>query len=129
MGFGFALATYRVTQKLRGSVIFVTLLPTIVKSAVLSIAVYLLFNNWGVIAAALSALGSSKFYFLADQLLIRLIIIAYSVWFAGRFASTILCAGLKTVPEEPIEAAIMDGAAQWQKIAKLLIHTCHCSSP
>ncbi|MFA3919413.1 carbohydrate ABC transporter permease [Ruegeria hyattellae] len=121
LGFGLALATNRVTVQLRGSVVFVTLLPMIVTPVVSSLAVYWLFIDGGVIAATLEAMGFGKFYFLADQVTIRLVIIAYGVWFAAPFAFIILYAGLQTVPEEPLEAAIIDGATPWQRVRYIVI--------
>lgn len=121
LGFGLALATNRLTERLKGSVVFVTLLPMIVTPVVSSLAVYWLFVDGGVIAAGLEALGFGKFYFLADQFTIRAVIIAYGVWYAAPFAFIILYAGLQTVPEEPIEAAIVDGASPWQRVRFIVI--------
>lgn len=121
LGFGLALATNRLTERLRGPVVFVTLLPMIVTPVVSSLAVYWLFVDGGVIAAGLEAAGFGKFYFLADQFTIRAVIIAYGVWYAAPFAFIILYAGLQTVPEEPIEAAIVDGASPWQRVRYIVI--------
>ena len=121
LGFGLALATNRLTERLRGPVVFVTLLPMIVTPVVSSLAVYWLFVDGGVIAASLEAMGFGKFYFLADQFTIRAVIIAYGVWYAAPFAFIILYAGLQTVPEEPIEAAIVDGASPWQRVRFIVI--------
>ncbi|WP_127115180.1 carbohydrate ABC transporter permease [Shimia sediminis] len=121
LGFGLALATNRLTERLRGPVVFVTLLPMIVTPVVSSLAVYWLFVDGGVIAASLEAMGIGKFYFLADQFTIRAVIVAYGVWYAAPFAFIILYAGLQTVPEEPIEAAIVDGASPWQRVRYIVI--------
>ena len=121
LGFGLALATNRLTERLRGPVVFVTLLPMIVTPVVSSLAVYWLFVDGGVVAAGLEAMGFGHFYFLADQITIRAVIIAYGVWYAAPFAFIILYAGLQTVPEETIEAAIIDGASPWQRIRYIVI--------
>jgi len=121
LGFALALATNRVTERLRGSVVFVTLLPMIVTPVVSSLAVYWLFIDGGVISALLESLGLGKFYFLADQFTIRAVIIAYGVWFATPFAFIILYAGLQTVPEDPLEAAMVDGASSWQRIWYIVV--------
>lgn len=121
LGFGLALATNRVTERLRGPIVFVTLLPMIVTPVVSSLAVYWLFIDGGVITALLEGLGLGRFYFLADQLTTRLVIIAYGVWFATPFAFIILYAGLQTVPDDPLEAAIIDGANAWQRIRFVVI--------
>ena len=49
------------------------------------------------------------FYFLADQVTIRTVIISYGVWFATPFSFIILYAGLQTVPSSALEAAVIDG--------------------
>lgn len=121
VGFGLALATNRLTERLKGPVVFVTLLPMIVTPVVSSLAVYWLFVDGGVIAAALEAAGFGKFYFLADQFTIRAVIIAYGVWYAAPFAFIILYAGLQTVPDDPIEAALVDGASPWQRVRYVVI--------
>ena len=121
IGFGLALATNRLTERLRGPVVFVTLLPMIVTPVVSSLAVYWLFVDGGVIAASMESLGFGRFYFLADQFTIRAVIIAYGVWFAAPFAFIILYAGLQTVPDDPIEAAIIDGATPWQRVRYIVI--------
>ncbi|WP_298922475.1 sugar ABC transporter permease [uncultured Roseobacter sp.] len=121
LGFGLALATNRLTERLRGPVVFVTLLPMIVTPVVSSLAVYWLFVDGGVIAASLEAMGIGKFYFLADQFTIRAVIVAYGVWYAAPFAFIILYAGLQTVPDDPIEAAIIDGASPWQRVRYIVI--------
>lgn len=121
LGFGLALAVNRLAAGLRGTVIFVTLLPMIVTPVVSSLAVYWLFLDGGVIAATLETLGFGQFYFLADQFTIRAVIIAYGVWFATPFAFIILFAGLQTIPTDPVEAAIIDGATPWQQIRYVVI--------
>ena len=121
LGFGLALATNRIIKPLRGTVVSVTLLPMIVTPVVSSLAVYWLFIDGGVVTATLEAVGLGKFYFLADPFTIRAVIIAFGVWFAAPFAFIILYAGLQTVPEDPIEAAIIDGATPWQRVRYIVI--------
>lgn len=121
IGFALALAVNRTTERLKGPFVFVTLLPMIVTPVVSSLAVYWLFVDGGVVAAALESLGIGKFYFLADKFTIRCVIIAYGIWFAAPFSFIILYAGLQTVPADPIEAAIIDGASPWQRIRYVVI--------
>ena len=121
LGLGLALGTNRLTQRLRGPAVFVTLLPMLVTPVVSSLAVYWLVVDGGIIAATLETLGLGRFYFLADQVTIRLVIIAYGVWYATPFAFIILYAGLQTVPSDPLEAAIVDGATPWQRVRYVVI--------
>jgi len=74
-----------------------------------------------VIASLIEALGFGRFYFLADQLTIRTVIVAYGIWWAAPFAFIILYAGLQTVPRDPLEAAMIDGASAWQRLRYVVI--------
>lgn len=121
LGLALALIVNRITPKLRGTVVFVTLLPMIVTPVVSSLAVYWLFLDGGVIAAFLESAGFGRFYFLADQVTIRTVIIAYGVWFATPFSFIILYAGLQTIPESALEAAVIDGATAWQRLRYVII--------
>ncbi len=116
-----ALGVDRVSRHLRGTMIFVTILPMIVTPVVSSLAIYWLFLDGAVISALIESLGLGRFYFLADQITIRTVIIAYGIWFATPFAFIILFAGLQTVPQDPLEAAIIDGANAWQRLRYVII--------
>lgn len=121
IGFLLALAVNRATEGLKGSLIFVSLLPMIVTPVVSSLAVYWLFLDNAIVATVLSELGLGRIYFLKDEITIRLLIIAYGVWYAAPFAFIILYAGLQTVPKESLEAARVDGATRWQAIRLVTI--------
>ena len=121
IGFLLALAVNRATEGLKGSLIFVSLLPMIVTPVVSSLAVYWLFLDNAIVATVLRQLGLGQVYFLKDALTIRILIIAYGVWYAAPFAFIILYAGLQTVPKESLEAARVDGATRWQAIRLVTI--------
>lgn len=121
IGFLLALAVNRATEGLKGSLIFVTLLPMIVTPVVSSLAIYWLFLDNAIVATVLRQLGLGQVYFLKDAFTIRLLIIAYGVWYAAPFAFIILYAGLQTVPQESLEAARVDGATRWQAIRLVTI--------
>jgi len=121
IGFLLALAVNRATEGLKGSLIFVTLLPMIVTPVVSSLAIYWLFLDNAVVASVLRGLGFGQIYFLKDAITIRLLIIAYGVWYAAPFAFIILYAGLQSVPQESLEAARVDGATRWQAIRLVTI--------
>jgi len=121
IGFLLALAVNRATEGLKGSLIFVSLLPMIVTPVVSSLAVYWLFLDNAIVATVLRELGLGQIYFLKDAITIRILIIAYGVWYAAPFAFIILYAGLQTVPKESLEAARVDGATRWQAIRLVTI--------
>ena len=120
-GLALALGVDRVWNSLRGTVVFIAILPMIVTPVVSSLAIYWLFLDGAVIPAILQTLGIGRFYFLADQVTIRAVLIAYGTWFATPFAFIILFAGLQTIPLEPLESAILDGANAWQRLRYVVI--------
>ena len=121
VGLGLALAVNSVTLKLRGTLVFATLLPMIVTPIVSSLAVYWLFLDNSLISTLIYNLGFGRFYFLADQITIRTLIIVYGIWFAAPFAFIILYAGLQTLPRDPLESAMIDGANEWQRLRYVII--------
>ena len=121
VGLALALAVNSVTPRFRSSLVFATLLPMIVTPIVSSLAIYWMFLDNGVISALLEYFGFGKFYFLADQITMRTLLILYGVWFAAPFAFIILYAGLQTLPRDPIESAMIDGANEWQRLRYVII--------
>jgi len=59
-------------------------------------------------------LGQPKAW-LADPTLARVAIIITSVWSGTPFFMLLLLAGLQSLPDSPMEAAIIDGANAWQR--------------
>lgn len=118
---GLALAVNSVTERLRGSLVFATLLPMIVTPVVSSLAIFWMFLDSGVVTAMIEWLGFGKFYFLADQITTRSVIILYGVWWAAPFAFIILYADLQTLPSEPLESAMIDGANEWQRLRYVIL--------
>jgi len=114
IGFALALAVNRVTERLRGTLVFATLLPMIITPVVSALSIYWLFIDDAVISSLLQQMGFEKLYFLGSELTIRSIIIFHGVWSATPFAFILLYAGLQTVPHETLEAARVDGANRWQ---------------
>ena len=121
VGLGLALAINSISERLRGSLVFATLLPMIVTPIVSSLAVYWLFLDNSLISTLTFKLGFGRFYFLADQITIRFLIILYGIWFSAPFAFIILYAGLQTLPRDPIESAKIDGANEWQRLRYIII--------
>ncbi|MCY4462822.1 MAG: sugar ABC transporter permease [Albidovulum sp.] len=121
VGLALALAVNSVSKRLRGTLVFATLLPMIVTPVVSSLAIYWLFLDNAIITNFIEYLGLGKFYFLADKFTIRTLIILYGVWFAAPFAFIILYAGLQTMPRDPLESAMIDGANKWQRLRYVIV--------
>ena len=121
VGLALALAVNNVSSRIRGSLVFTTLLPMIVTPIVSSLAILWMFLDNGVVSAILEQVGFGKFYFLSDQITTRTLIILYGVWFAAPFAFIILYAGLQTLPRDPLESAMIDGANEWQRLRYVIL--------
>jgi multiple sugar transport system permease protein len=121
IGFFVALAVDGLVKSLRGPVIFATLLPFIITPVVGSLSIYWLFLDNAVVASVLQWLGFGKIYFLQDAWTIRSLIILYGVWHVTPFAFIVLYAGLQSVPQDSIEAAVIDGASRWERIRYVVV--------
>lgn len=121
LGLVTALAVNRMFKRLKGVVIFTSLLPMIVTPIVGSLAVYWLFLDNAIVTSALQVLGLGKFYFLASAASTRTLIILFGIWHATPFAFVILYAGLQTIPDDVVQAAMVDGASKWQVTRHIVI--------
>ena len=63
---------------------------------------------------------------MADPRLAIPSIVLVDVWHFAPFAMLILLAGLRSLPPEPFESAMIDGASRWQIFWRI---TVPCSSP
>jgi multiple sugar transport system permease protein len=72
--------------------------------------------NFGVLNGALQLGGvdTSRLTWLADPSVALAAVIVVDVWEWTPFVFLILLAGLQAIPEEPYEAARIDGASAWQ---------------
>ena len=99
-----------------GSTIIRTLL--LIPLMISGISVTMLFkvildNMFGIIPYFLSFIGiKSNFFGSYDAALPT--IIGLDVWWQTSFVFIIILAGFQSIPSEPIEAAKMDGATEWQ---------------
>ena len=112
---GLLLAIYIDRLKF-GSTIIRTLL--LIPLMVSGISVTMLFkvildNMFGIIPYFLSFIGiKSNFFGSYDAALPT--IIGLDVWWQTSFVFIIILAGFQSIPSEPIEAAKMDGATEWE---------------
>jgi multiple sugar transport system permease protein len=96
----------------------VVLLPFIVPTALSAIAFWWIYDaQFSVVSWALTRMGLIHSYidFLGDPWLARFSTIAANVWRGVPFVAICLLAGLQTVSPSLYEAAVLDGASEWQK--------------
>ncbi len=93
------------------------LLPMILPPVVVGVIWRLIYNpNFGVLNGLLQALrlDTSRLTWLADPAVALAAVILVDVWEWTPFVFLILLAGLQAIPEEPYEAARIDGSSAWQ---------------
>jgi len=117
-GLGLALALLLNTG-VRGRSLFrsILLLPMMLPPIVVAVIWRLMFNqDFGVINGGLRQLGFdiSSLTWQASPTLAMFSVIVVDVWQWTPFIFLILLAGLQAIPEDPYEAAQIDGASRWQ---------------
>ncbi len=81
----------------------------------------LLHSELGIVNYILEVLGMSGQAWLATSGLAMTTVIFIDVWQNIPYMVLVILAGLATLPQEPYEAATVDGASTWQRFTKLTI--------
>jgi multiple sugar transport system permease protein len=113
IGYLLAVALHR---QLRGFRIArtVLLVPMLLTPVVVGLIWQFMFNpDLGIITAVAGRLGID-FNAFADPVLARGLVLLIDAWMHIPFVVLMLVAGMTSVPEEPLEAAALDGATWWQ---------------
>jgi len=75
----------------------------------------MMFNpTLGVLNYFLRSVGLPPSNWVADPRWVIPSIVMVDVWHSAPFAMLILLAGLRSLPQEPFESAMIDGASRWQ---------------
>jgi len=78
-------------------------------------------TSYGVINGALAAIGVSAVPWLSSPKLALISLVLVDVWQWTPFVFLILLAGLAALPEEPYEAARIDGAGPWRQFRDITL--------
>jgi multiple sugar transport system permease protein len=97
----------------RASLLVPMMLPTVVVGIVWRL---LLNPNFGAINGTLKQLGvnTESLTWTASPRLAFVAVVAVDVWQWTPFVFLVLLAGLQAIPQEPYEAALIDGSSRWQ---------------
>lgn len=112
---GYLLAT-ALHRQLRGFQLArtVLLIPMLLTPVVVGLIWSFMFNpDLGIVNAVLGVFGVDLNVF-ADPLLARGLVVLIDAWMHIPFVMLMLVAGMASVPDEPLEAAALDGAGWWQ---------------
>ena len=122
LGFINALSLNAISRKIRGPLIFGTILPMIVTPLVGSLVLFWMIDAEGIIGANLQLMMEDPYLSLkSSRTLTWITIIIYGIWHHSPFAFVVFYAALQTVPQEPVEAAIIDGASRYQRIRHIVL--------
>jgi len=121
-GFLIAIGVNALHQRLKGLVIFFSLLPMIVTPLVGSLILFWMIDSRGIIGSTLQYLFNDPDLSLkASTSLTWITLIVYGVWHGAPFAFVIFYAGLQTLPQDTLESAMIDGASRWERIRYVVI--------
>ena len=116
LGLGLALLLNRQLHA-RGFFRATLLVPMMLPTVVVGVIWRLLLNpNFGAINGTLKGLSinTEALTWTASPKLAMLSVIAVDVWQWTPFVFLVLLAGLQAIPQEPYEAALIDGSSRWQ---------------
>lgn len=116
LGLGLALL---LNQQIRGRGLFRAslLVPMMLPTVVVGVVWRLMLNpNFGAINGTLKQVGvnTESLTWTASPRLAFLAVVAVDVWQWTPFVFLVLLAGLQAIPQEPYEAALIDGSSRWQ---------------
>jgi multiple sugar transport system permease protein len=116
LGLGLALL---LNKQIRGRGLFraALLVPMMLPAVVAGVVWRLLLNpSFGAINGTLKQIGvnTESLTWTASPRLAMLSVIAVDVWQWTPFVFLVLLAGLQAIPQEPYEAALIDGSSRWQ---------------
>ena len=122
LGFIVALSVNVVAKSIKGMVIFGTILPMIVTPLIGSLVLFWMIDSQGILGATLQIIFDDQNLSLkSSRNLTWITLIIYGIWHNTPFAFVVFYAGLQTVPQDPIEAAIIDGATRSQRVRHIVL--------
>jgi len=122
LGLLVALGVNSINKKLRGMIIFFSLLPMIVTPLIGSIILFWMIDSRGIIGNLLQIfLEDPDFSLKSSTSITWVMLIIYGVWHAIPFSFIVFYAGLQTLPKDQIESAQIDGANSFQQTIHIII--------
>jgi multiple sugar transport system permease protein len=101
--------------KNNNSIKLLILIPMMLTPSVTALIWRLMYNpDLGIINYFLNSFGIKDIQWLADKNLAIISIIIVDCWQWIPFIAILMLAGLESIPKEPYEIAVVDGASSWQ---------------
>jgi len=122
LGFIVALSINTLAKNIKGPTIFGVILPMIVTPLIGSLVLFWMIDAEGIIGATIQNIFNDQNLSLkSSRNLTWITLIIYGIWHNTPFAFVVFYAALQTVPQEPIEASIIDGATRAQRVKYIVI--------
>ncbi|MEM7670822.1 MAG: sugar ABC transporter permease [Pseudomonadota bacterium] len=117
-----ALAVNTVSERLKGLVIFFSLLPFVINPLVGSLVLFWMIDSRGVVGKLIQYLADDPDLSLkASTTLTWITLAVYGIWHSAPFAFVVFYAGLQTVPRDTLEASRIDGANRWEQVRYVIV--------
>jgi len=114
---GLLLATQLNREDIKGRKIFraILVLPIAIMPVVVGVLwKFMLHPRYGIMNFGLGLLGIRPVQWVADPRFALISVMVVDIWEWTPFMVLVLYAGFISVPREPVEAALIDGASNWQ---------------
>lgn len=122
LGLAVALGVNGLPRVLKGPTIFVSLLPMIITPLIGALILFWMIDAEGIFGKTLQVIfDDPELSLKASPTLTWVTLIVYGIWSSTPFAFVVFYAGLQTVSEETLEAAMIDGASRWERIRYVVI--------
>lgn len=122
LGLVVALAVNSLHARLKGLVIFFSLLPMIVTPLIGALILFWMIDSRGVLGQLISYLADDPDLSLkASTPLMWISLMVYGIWHSAPFAFVVFYAGLQTLPQDQLEASQIDGASRFQQVRYVIV--------
>jgi ABC-type sugar transport system permease subunit len=122
LGLIIALAVNTLTQRLKGLVIFFSLLPFTVTPLIGSLVLFWMIDARGILGTFISWLAQDPDLSIkASTPMMWIAIIVWGIWHSAPFAFVVFYAGLQTLPKDQLEASQIDGASRMQQLRFVIV--------
>ena len=122
LGLGVALILYRITRKIIGLLRTTMVIPAIMTPIVVGIIWRLMYNpDMGMLNYLLSLIGLPPVNWTGMPVSALPSVMMADIWEWTPFMALIMLAGLQALPREPLEAAVVDGASNWQTLRLIIL--------
>ena len=122
LGLAIAVGVNNLPRMFKGLTIFMSLLPMMVPPVVGALILLWMVDAEGIIGATIQNIfNDPSLSIRASGPLMWIMLIVYGIWSSIPFSFVVFYAGLQTVPEDTMEAAMIDGASKWERMRHVVV--------